>query len=206
MFRKQTLVAAFLVAAAGLTAFAVARSLSGSRTHGFTIHSKRYQVAPGGERTEISNEVVYVSARGDVREVSQNVTGERAETIKLVGEGAVYRVSKTKLHYVGQWGPPAHRTIQEMQDGRFEAGQLLGYDVGWATTKAGTRYAVAPALYNHALFMQVFDKETGNSFVTEAYAVDEGEPPGQLFHKPDLPVSREAFEQMEAQRAKQSRR
>lgn len=206
MFRRQTLVAASVVVAAGLSAFAVARSLSGPRAHGFTIHSKTYQVAPDGGRTEIATEVVYVSARGDVREVSRNSAGERVETLKLVGEGAAYRVGGRKLHYIGQWGPPARRTLQGMRARGFVVGQLLGYEVGWATTKAGTRYAIAPALYDQPLSRHVPDKETGVSFVTEAYAVDEGEPPAHLFHKPDRPVSHEAFEEMRARRAEQTRR
>lgn len=201
MFSGRTLIAAALVAAVGVAAYAMARGLTGPRAHGFTIHAKQYAVAPDGTREEVAEQTVYVAANGDVREVVRHVSGEQTETLKLVADGAVYRVGQKKLHYVGKWGAPAHRAPREMQAQGFEPGRLLGYDVWWGTIKDGSRNAKAPALYNHYLFFQALDEGSGASLVIEAYAVDEGEPPAHLFRKPPMPESREWYEKMQAQRA-----
>ena len=198
--KRRILTAAAVALAAGivgLTSFALARQMTAPR--GFTIHAKTYSVAPDGSRREVNDITIYVSAAGDVRDIKRATeTGEITDTLKLISEGAVYRIGSSKLHYIGKWGPPSPPKAAR---GDAPRSTVAGHEVRWQTLDEGrVRIAVAHGLQGLPLYLSATDREGTATFVMEAYSVVEGEPPADLFRKPDKPVSRELFESNEAMR------
>jgi hypothetical protein len=184
--------------ASGLTAFALARHAASPQ--GFTVRLKDYAILPDGTRQERADETIYVSASGDVREVRRETgTGEVTENLKLTSDGAVYRIGKKKLHYIGKWGqrPPADPNARP----DAERGTVAGHEVIWTTRNdARVRFAVAPGLQWMMLYNKAWGDPDEPVFITEAYAVEYGEPPAELFKKPDLPESREWYNHLQEQR------
>jgi hypothetical protein len=201
MKRKRMLIVAavaVLGAATGLTAFALARRATSPQ--GFTIRLKDYAILPDGTRQERADETIYVSASGDVREVRrESEAGEVTEILRSTSDGAVYRIGQKKLHYIGKWSKGPRASSGGRPDA--ERGTVAGHEVVWNTNKAAkVRYALAP----HLQWMMIYNEAWGDPdeprFIIEAYAVEYGEPPAELFRKPDLPESRELYNHLQEQR------
>ncbi len=190
---------ALLGVATGLTAFALARRATSPQ--GFTVHLKHYAILPDGTRRERAEETIYVSASGDVREVRRELdTGEVTENLKLTSDEAFYRIGKKKLHYGGRWGKGPRADSGERPAGA-ELGTFAGYEVVWNTnSEARVRYALAPGLQWLMIYNKTWGDPSEPVFIMEADVVEGGEPPAELFRKPDLPVSREMYEHLQEQR------
>lgn len=207
MNRKRMLIVAavtLLGALTGLTAFALARRATAPQ--GFTVRLREYAILPDGTRHERGEEAIYVSASGAVREVLREfATGEVTETLKLTSEGAVYRVGTNRLHYVGKWRkspPPASAPPPDA-----ERGFVAGHEVVWKTLNNGkSRIAVAQGLQRTLLYIENRGDPDEPVFISEAYAIEYGEPPAELFRKPDLPESRDWYNHLQAQRKEQEKK
>lgn len=202
--RMLTVVALVLLGVAtGLTAYAVARRATSPQ--GFTLRLKDFAILPDGTRRGRGDMTIYVSASGDVREVRREAdSGEVTETLKLTSDGAVYRIGQKRLHYAGRWRQ-SPRAAFAIPPGA-ERGVVAGQEVIWRTLNHGkSRVAEAPSLQGMLLYVENAGGADEPVFALEAYAVEFGEPPAELFKKPDLPESREWYSHTQAQRKEQEK-